>query len=68
MSDTTDNYLLLVNNKLLNCMSFIDKQQLDILLQYYEQQILVSTSNCSWYEFLMEILKHIDEKYTSTQS
>jgi hypothetical protein len=59
MNDNTDDYFLLVKNKLLDCVCFTDKQQSDILFDHHNLHISVAISSCSWYEFHTEALKHI---------
>jgi hypothetical protein len=56
---------LLISKMLKDCLSFTDNYTL--FVKYHNLHNLVTISSCSWYEFYTEILKHINEQYTSAQ-
>jgi hypothetical protein len=61
VNDNTDDHFTLINKSYLTAHALQTNNNYTFSYEYHNLHILVSFSNCSWYEFDMEMLKHVVE-------
>jgi hypothetical protein len=65
VDDNTDDCFFLINKYYWTVYALQTNNDYTFSFKYHNLHILIYISNCSWYAFHMEILKHVIEWYTT---